>query len=94
MGTSENGIYPPAKHFHWEDDENTIGIGGTLFSDKFTNIHIYSHVAFHESREHFGVIWGLPCSKLETGRQLLGATNLVPQPHNSDEIEANKEVIL
>ena len=45
MGMSENGVYPPTKHFHWENDQNIIGIGGTLFSDKFTCIH-YSHVAF------------------------------------------------
>ena len=39
MGMSEHGIYPPAEHFHWEYDEideNIIGIGGTIFSDKFT----------------------------------------------------------
>ena len=38
MGMSENGVYPPTKHFHWENDQNIIGIGGTLFSD----IHMYS----------------------------------------------------
>ena len=74
MGTSENGIYyPPAKHFHWEDDENTIGIGGTLFSDKFTNIHML--LSSGESRKHFGAVWGPPYSKFETGSQPVGATN-------------------
>ena len=72
MGMSENEIYPPAKHFYWEDDENIIGIGGTILSGKFTYIHML--LSSGESREHFGAIWP-PDSKFETGSQPVGATN-------------------
>ena len=58
MGMSGNGIYPPAKNFHWEDDENIIEIPDFQTND-----------AFQESREHFGAAWGPPYSKFETGSQ-------------------------
>ena len=72
MGMSENEIYPPAKHFHWEDDENIIGIGGTRYFQ--TNSHVFIFACFFpvvKSRNILERFWSCHIPNLEQGTSQL-----------------------